>query len=173
MQLGMKCMDDNFFEPLHFYSDNPFGIKIPFFAYTEYSFDNRTWEDSPLRMIKCKPSGIYIRGNSMEQVSDELYHFVLHGNDVKCDGSVMSLLGTKEMPIGAFDSLFRDCDCLVKAPRLPSLDLSPYCYYNMFCNCTNLKYPPELPATKLEYCCYSNMFTGCVCLKEVPILSRS
>lgn len=66
--------------------------------------------------------------------------------------------------------MFLNCIYLTKAPELPSLTLSNYCYDQMFYGCTSLTEAPELPATTLANSCYSYMFYGCTSLTKAPEL---
>ena len=69
-----------------------------------------------------------------------------------------------------YQYMFKDCDCLVRAPELPATRLAESCYYAMFSGCSNLTQSPSLPATYLASSCYSRMFSGCTQLKDAPAL---
>ena len=69
-----------------------------------------------------------------------------------------------------YQHMFKDCDCLVRAPELPATRLAESCYYAMFSGCSNLTQIPSLPATELAVSCYGRMFSGCTQLKDAPIL---
>ena len=90
--------------------------------------------------------------------------------------NVMSLYRTNDfatyntMVESAFNSLFRGCTSLTKAPKLPSTTLARDCYEFMFGECPSLTKAPELPATTLESWCYYVMFGGCRSLTKAPEL---
>lgn len=69
-----------------------------------------------------------------------------------------------------YQYMFKDCDCLVRAPELPATRLADSCYYAMFSGCSNLTQSPALPATYLASSCYGRMFSGCTQLKDAPVL---
>ena len=69
-----------------------------------------------------------------------------------------------------YQYMFKDCDCLVRAPELPATRLADSCYYAMFSGCSNLTQSPALPATYLASSCYGRMFSGCTQLKDAPTL---
>ena len=69
-----------------------------------------------------------------------------------------------------YQHMFKDCDCLVRAPELPATRLADSCYYAMFSGCSNLTEPPALPAMNLASSCYGRMFSGCTQLKDAPSL---
>jgi len=65
--------------------------------------------------------------------------------------------------------MFSGCTSLTKAPKLPAITLTPFCYISMFSGCTNLTKAPELPATSLAYGCYQGMFSSCTNLSEINV----
>ena len=69
-----------------------------------------------------------------------------------------------------YQYMFKDCDCLVRAPELPATRLAESCYYAMFSGCSNLTQSPALPAMNLASSCYGRMFSGCTQLKDAPVL---
>lgn len=82
-----------------------------------------------------------------------------------------------------FNSLFRNCTSLTKAPNLPSTKLASFSYYYMFYGCTNLVIPPsELPYANCRNNAssgsniytyqdvYSYMFYGCTQLTMTPLI---
>lgn len=69
-----------------------------------------------------------------------------------------------------YQSMFRNCTALQKAPVLPATTLANNCYDLMFYGCTSLKEAPVLPATTLADFCYSFMFAGCTKLATAPVL---
>ena len=82
------------------------------------------------------------------------------------DASELKLLATN-LAIGCYDSMFKGCTSLEKAPKLPATTLTYDCYYSMFNGCTSLKEVPELQATALVEFCYNSMFSGCTNLNKV------
>lgn len=167
------AVSNDFFEPLHFYSDESFSIGFPALSSLEYSYDKQHWVSAGYMGILCGPSGIYVRGSSGERVSCYYASFRLEGSGIKCDGSVMSLIGTEKLPEAAFGWLFSGCEALVKAPELPATKLEHSCYNHMFNGCTSLIEAPELPATELAPSCYESMFKGCTSLVKAPVLSTA
>ena len=69
-----------------------------------------------------------------------------------------------------YQYMFKDCDCLVRAPELPATRLAESCYYAMFSGCSNLTQSPTLPAMNLATSCYGRMFSGCSSLTQAPEL---
>lgn len=69
-----------------------------------------------------------------------------------------------------YQYMFKDCNCLVRAPELPATQLAESCYYAMFSGCSNLTQSPALPAMNLASSCYGRMFSGCTQLKDAPVL---
>ena len=72
-----------------------------------------------------------------------------------------------------YQYMFKDCDCLVRAPELPATTLAGSCYLSMFEGCTSLTQAPELPATTLAENCYNSMFRGCAKLNYVKCLATN
>ena len=69
-------------------------------------------------------------------------------------------ISSESLPRSCFNSAFRGCTNLVKAPAtLPSTILGSECYSSMFESCTSLAYPPaELYFTSVNYNSYNRMF---------------
>ena len=90
--------------------------------------------------------------------------------------NVMSLYRTNDFATyntvveSAFNSLFKGCTSLTKAPLLPATTLDRDCYRYMFFKCQSLTKAPELPATTLVYGCYNSMFYACQSLTKAPEL---
>lgn len=77
--------------------------------------------------------------------------------------------GSDRLPTGCYDSMFKGCTSLNRAPELPSKRISTYCYTSMFDGCTSLTTAPmSLPATTAPAGCYENMFCGCSNLTYIP-----
>lgn len=70
-----------------------------------------------------------------------------------------------------YDSMFKGCTGLTRAPSLPAEDLGQYCYQEMFMGCTGLTYVPDLPARTLQNRCYRGMFYGCTSLATAPSMA--
>ena len=67
--------------------------------------------------------------------------------------------------------MFSGCRELTQAPPvLPATTLKSGCYNSMFRNCVSLAKAPDLPATTLADSCYFNMFFGCKKLNYVKAL---
>ena len=75
----------------------------------------------------------------------------------------------KDAYIWCFHSLFKGCDSLLTAPRLPATTLGWSCYDEMFKGCTRLQKAPYLPAKTLYTSCYKLMFNGCSSLNEIRV----
>ena len=67
-----------------------------------------------------------------------------------------------------YDSMFKGCTSLIKAPTLPATTLAKRCYQAMFEGCTSLTTAPELPATGVTWGCYGGMFRDCTSLTKAP-----
>lgn len=69
------------------------------------------------------------------------------------------VIGSAELPQSCFNSTFRSCTRLVKAPELPSTVLGKEAYSSMFESCTSLAYPPsQLYFTSVQSDSYNRMF---------------
>ena len=125
-------------------------------------------------------AGHYFRGTADYMVSGEISSLV-NGSDVtdtelsgasrytfaqlfSGDTHLVSaenlLISSTALPDSCFNSTFRSCTNLVKAPTtLPSTILGPECYSSMFESCTSLAYPPaELYFTSVNHNSYNRMF---------------
>lgn len=97
--------------------------------------------------------------------------------DIRCVGNIEVLLDYQSVLDGnhptmaenCFNSLFKNWNYLIEAPRLPATTLAPGCYNHMFYKTTKLQQPPELPATNLDASCYEGMFRECG-ITEAPVL---
>lgn len=68
-------------------------------------------------------------------------------------------ISSTALPQSCFNSTFRDCTKLVKAPELPSTILGKETYSSMFESCTALAYPPtQLYFTSVQSDSYNRMF---------------
>lgn len=69
-------------------------------------------------------------------------------------------VSSEALPQSCFNSTFRDCTSLVKAPTtLPASDLGMEAYSSMFEGCIALAYPPEeLYFVSADYTAYNRMF---------------
>ena len=71
----------------------------------------------------------------------------------------------------SYYEMFCSCTSLVNAPSiLPATTLTGSCYNSMFKGCTSLEKAPELPATTLVNGCYNEMFYGCSSLNYIQAL---
>ena len=127
----------------------------------EYSNNGKTWHtfNPSVTITLAEGKHVYIAGNN----SILNGRFVMSGS-IKASGNIMSLLSkdnfenTNTVPANGFNSAFKGCTSLVKAPILPATILGNSAYYEMFSGCTNLVIAPELPATTLNVMCYYRMF---------------
>ena len=139
-----------------------------------------TWSDYTLDSAITLNTGdeVSFRSKSDRLSAQGLYDYFYFQMTGKIEAwhNVMSLYRTNNFATYesaweyAFNSMFKDCTSLVKAPVLPATTLGRECYYLMFSGCTSLAEAPALPATTLAYSCYSNMFRGCTSLAEAPEL---
>lgn len=95
--------------------------------------------------------------------------------EVKCSGDIRTLINHTAYETVAtgncrFCSLFKGCEALKSAPKLPAKALKEQCYRQMFEECTSLEQAPDLPATELKTLCYYSMFSGCTSLTQAPKL---
>ena len=124
-------------------------------------------------LVRGKGFFNYIAGSSVY----EYKHFVFSDDAqlVSCSGRVGGLYdydnpNANLIKEGQYERLFENCKCLLTAPELSAMVLTPYCYKGMFKGCVNLKAAPLLPATSLSGSdmCYAEMFSGCTQLTSVP-----
>ena len=74
----------------------------------------------------------------------------------------------------AYDSMFMNCESLIKAPSiLPAMTIGQSCYEAMFSGCELLTTAPELPATALTTSCYERLFEECYSLAKIKCLAVS
>lgn len=95
--------------------------------------------------------------------------------EVECSGDIRMLIDHTSYETAAtgncrFCSLFKGCEALKSAPKLPAKALKESCYRQMFEGCTSLEQAPDLPATELKALCYYSMFSGCTSLTQAPKL---
>jgi len=145
-----------------------------------YSYDRKTWVDFSFREIEQETGcfwgeylspeitinegkTLYLRGDNSLSMNN-IIQFVMTGK-IEAKGSLTSISRT-----AFYMRMFKDCRALVKAPRLPAMDLAAYCYQSMFEGCWNLPSAPALPAIKLAYACYMCMFKDCRALIKIPKL---
>lgn len=171
---------------LTFSSPSSFTIKtlrVSWDGILEYLSDTDSWSTWDGTTISSIANGnkyvLYLRGAGNTMISGPSgYVFNITGTDVRCNGSIETLLdySTVEsgnhptMADGCYTSMFAGCTALTQAPALPATTLAPSCYNNMFKGCTNLTQAPALPATTLADGCYSRMFEGCTSLTKAPAL---
>ena len=149
----------------------------------EYSSNASTWTvwDGTTTLSSQEKAGkyfLYVRGyNNTYITGAESYslRWVLTGTSVSCDGDIRTLLDYADpenttMANYCFAYLFYSGQYsdypLVKAPDLPSMVLSDYCYLFMFFGSNNLLTTPELPATTLKLYFSSLPPSGVVALTE-------
>jgi len=190
---NLKHLYDSYLQFESDYDDGTFSLYVQYPGWNnqiqyqnEYGVWNN-WNGKSIPAIQTYIGNSYkyiIRlrgyGNTRLSVGYNENRFQILGtsNNVKCIGSINSLLNYKiaklgrniHLDNGAFKYLFYSCSKLTKAPDLPSTMLSQSCYYQMFYNCTNLIYAPSLPAENLTRECYYRMFSGCTSLTDAPSL---
>lgn len=79
-------------------------------------------------------------------------------------------LPAMELSNQCYYEMFYTCENLVTAPELPATELKASCYGNMFSSCKSLITAPELPAIAITTGCYSSMFAYCSSLVQAPKL---
>jgi hypothetical protein len=106
--------------------------------------------------------GHYFRGSKNYQVSGEISSLV---NGANVDNTELSGKGSY-----TFAQLFSGDTDLVSAENLKisSTELPRSCFNSTFRGCTNLVKAPELPSTVLGKECYSSMFESCIGLSQPP-----
>ena len=149
-----------------------------------YSLDGITW--TPIVSGVTTPSAniIYFIGRaagtkSLYTASSSSNAWTFSGaTNLECNGKLDRLIqntlgGDNDiLTIGAncFTYMFYNATTLIKAPKLPAMNLANNCYYGMFMNCTSLVTAPILPATTLANYCYQYMFYSCTSLTIAPAL---
>ena len=139
-----------------------------------------TWEDYTLNTSIALNTGeeVAFRAKADRSAQDAVnyFSFTMTGK-LEAWHNVMSLYRTNDFATynttpgtDTFNSLFRDCTSLTKAPVLPATTITDSCYYGMFRGCQSLTKAPELPATTLDSYCYGGMFSGCQSLTKAPEL---
>lgn len=144
-----------------------------------YSVDGKqtftAWDGSQITLANVGDR-VYIYGeNACINNTDDsalIAKFLMSGI-IDAYGSVDSLLhrgGVNSLTTRTYNSLFRGCSALRRAPELPNMNLANSCYEHMFAECTGLTIAPALPATTLANGCYASMFTTCRSLVKAPEL---
>ena len=146
--------------------------------------NNATYKNTSSRNAKFSCSeDCYIYGNIMSLVDAENYATattltgtytfceMFNGNThIKNHASKDLVLPATTLASNCYQSMFRSCTSLTRAPALPATTLANSCYFGMFYGCTGLASAPALPATSLAEYCYSTMFNGCTSLTSAPTL---
>ena len=174
----------------NFYLQTKYGQSHKYWDGTiEYSYDRFNWDEWDGVPIPCNEDyEIYLRGigntnicgnNVQLQQSSWQFNFTDSNNaQIYINGNIETILDWQTvadnnhpiMSSECFSGLFFGAASLVKAPRLPSIQLADSCYMFMFENCTSLVEAPSLPATQLAQACYNSMFYNCTSLVEAPSL---
>lgn len=152
----------------------------------QYSFDKTQWTSVALTAtnnnIVVIPAGqtCYFRhgtGTAIDRISkstDNYWTLTMTGSGtIDAAGNTMSLLDVSVKKTNvksfAFANLFRECEKLTKAPKLPATSISERCYMGMF-EGTGIKESPDLPADAVIKGSYQNMFKNCQNLETAPKL---
>ena len=149
----------------------------------EYSVNNGEWIPIDEYGIEEKDEAVKFGGDKGtlrlrgKKLSGTENYIIAFTNDTKvaCTGDIRTLLDyetykTVDTKDANFKYLFKYCNQLISAPKLPCMNLDEECYEGMFYGCTSLVEAPALPATTLAVSCYENMFYGCTSLVEAPAL---
>lgn len=143
------------------------------------------WEewDAATILQSGNDNRLFLQGMGNTKISRVAYgstvgQFVLSGDGVSVNGPLASLLDHEKAKQGikvdcsysAFQGIFRNNICLIKAPSLNGIRLSGGCFEEAFSGCTGLVMAPDLPETTLADSCYSGMFRGCSSLTKAPEL---
>ena len=149
----------------------------------EYSVNNGKWQkvvaDNPV-VFGDEHGSLRLRGKCSNGTATDYqnYSWIDFGFtrvEVKCSGDIRTLIDHTAYETVAtgncrFCSLFKGCEALKSAPKLPAKALKESCYRQMFEGCTSLEQAPDLPATELKALCYYSMFSGCTSLTQAPKL---
>lgn len=149
----------------------------------EYSVNNGKWQkvvaDNPV-VFGDEHGSLRLRGKCSNGTATDYQNyswidFGFSNVEVKCSGDIRTLIDHTAYETVAtgncrFCSLFKGCEALKSAPKLPAKALKDDCYYSMFEGCTSLEQAPDLPATELKELCYDSMFKGCTALTQAPNL---
>ena len=140
----------------------------------QYSKNNGSWTNYTINDIiqLNQNETVAFSGNNNHFSSNEYncYKFVMTGS-IEASGNIQSLMNFENtLSYYCYDSLFKNCVSLTKAPQLPATSMTPYCYHWMFNSCSSLSTAPTLPATLLAEGCYMNMFMECFSLTAAPYL---
>lgn len=149
----------------------------------EYSVNNGEWIPIGKYGIEEKDEAVKFGGDKGtlrlrgKKLSGTENYIIAFTNDTKvaCTGDIRTLLDyesykTVDTRDANFNYLFKYCNQLTSAPKLPCMVLAKKCYEGMFYECTSLVEAPALPATTLASRCYKEMFDGCSSLKIAPAL---
>ena len=142
------------------------------------SGDTIHFKGSNARLGTAYDAGHYFRATGDYEISGEISSLI-NGNDYDTELSGASTytfaqlfsgdthlvnaenlkVSSTQLPESCFNSTFRSCTNLVKAPELPSTILGSEAYSSMFESCTGLAYPPkELNFTSVQSKTYNRMF---------------
>ena len=122
------------------------------------------WENDIIDIDKGKT--LYLKGDNSFDIAHSIRFFM--DGLIAAGGSIAAITNTPYCR-----GMFKDCEALVTAPRLPFTKLVENCYMDMFFNCWRLKAAPKLPAMKLAKYCYDGMLYNCHKLKvasELPAM---
>ena len=141
----------------------------------EYSTDHNTWTVWDGTAVSSVDKKLYLRGSGNTKFYTSVgARFVLSAR-AACSGNIQTLLSYSNPPTSipadlCYNSMFRKCTNLTKAPELPATTMKYNCYGMMFGGCTSLTTAPALPATTLDENCYEYMFKECTNLTTAPEL---
>ena len=152
----------------------------------EYSVNNGKWQkvvaDNPV-VFGDEHGSLRLRGKCSNGTATDYQNyswidFGFSSVEVKCSGDIRTLIDHTAYETVAtgncrFCSLFKGCEALKSAPKLPAKALKESCYRQMFEGCTSLTQAPDLPATELQDLCYHSMFKGCTALTQAPVLQAT
>ena len=149
----------------------------------EYSVNNGEWIPIDEYGIEEKDEAVKFGGDKGtlrlrgKKLSGTENYIIAFTNDTKvaCTGDIRTLLDyetykTVDTKDANFKYLFKYCNQLTSAPKLPCMVLAKECYEGMFYECSSLVEAPALPATTLAKRCYEEMFYECTSLVEAPAL---
>ncbi len=102
--------------------------------------------------------------------SSNFFFLFLNCDSLYNHRSIDLVLPATTLTPGCYQSMFRHCSRLTKAPTLSAQVMANRCYQNMFSGCESLTVAPELPATTLADSCYGRMFQRCTGLTAAPEL---
>ena len=97
-------------------------------------------------------------GDNFANIKNDSYKLTFLGSTV-VDASNLILPATT-LENGCYDSMFKNCKSLIKAPALPATTLANYCYSGMFRGCTSLNYIKCLATNISASNCLTNWLNG-------------